>query len=82
VACKTFVDNVSVIVIERQLVNNLWEVFSPTSIMGMSADMVAAICAEDPEDQRRREQLECKLASLKEGLETCGRALKGFKPSG
>jgi hypothetical protein len=79
VAYKTFVDNVSIIAIERQLLNDLWGVFSPTSVMGMTADIVAAICAEAPEDQKRREQLEAKLSSLKGGLDVCGRALRGVK---
>jgi hypothetical protein len=47
--------------------------------MGMTADVVAAICAEAPEDKKRREQLEIKLSSLKGGLEVCSRALRGVK---
>ncbi|KAF8246412.1 hypothetical protein K440DRAFT_645130 [Wilcoxina mikolae CBS 423.85] len=79
VAYKTFVDNVAIIVVERQLVSNLWDIFSPTSIMGMSDSEVSAICEEAPEDLRRREQLEAKRISLGAGLEACGRALKGVK---
>ncbi|KAF8534064.1 P-loop containing nucleoside triphosphate hydrolase protein [Trichophaea hybrida] len=79
VAYKTFVDNVAIIVVERQLVSNLWDIFSPMSIMGMSDSEVSAICEEAPEDLRKREQLEAKRVSLSAGLEACGRALKGVR---
>lgn len=81
-AYKTFVDNVTVIVVERQLVSSLWDIFSPMSIMGMSDSEVSAICEEAPEDLRRREQLETKRISLRGGLEACGRALKGVRRNG
>ncbi|KAA8894918.1 P-loop containing nucleoside triphosphate hydrolase protein [Sphaerosporella brunnea] len=79
VACKTFVDSVAITVVERQLMSNLWEVFSPTSVMDMAPETLALICEESPGIQKRRELLETKLNGLKGGLEVCERALKGVK---
>jgi hypothetical protein len=79
VAYKTFVDNVATIVVERRLVGDLWEIFSPLSVVRMSPETIAAVCEEAPEDQKRRDQLESKRVSLTGGLEVTGRALRGVK---
>ncbi|KAI5841700.1 dynamin family protein-like protein [Tricharina praecox] len=79
VAYKTFVDNVATIVVERRLVGDLWEIFSPLSVVRMSYETIAAVCEEAPEDQKRRDRLENKRISLAGGLEVTGRALRGVK---
>ncbi|KAF8243761.1 hypothetical protein K440DRAFT_605883 [Wilcoxina mikolae CBS 423.85] len=78
VAFETFVDNVATVVVERRLVNHLWDIFSPLSVAGMPVDTVAAICEEPPEDQERRKQLEEKRLNLRVGLEICEKALQGM----
>lgn len=79
VAYKTFVDNVAIVVVERCLLDELWDVFSPLKVMEMDEELVRSICEEAPEDLRRRELLEGKRGSLRGGLEVCGRALKGVR---
>jgi hypothetical protein len=79
VACKTFADSVAITVVGRQLMSNLWEVFTPTSVMDMAPEPLALICEESPGIQKRRERLETKLNGLNGGLEVWQRALKGAK---
>lgn len=81
-AYKSFVDNVAIIVVERRLVNNLWDIFSPSSITEMSEDAITKICAETLDDQRKRDQLELKRISLQGGMQVCNMALKGVRGSG
>lgn len=79
VACKVFVDNVAVQVVERQVLGGLWEIFSPSSVAGMKAELIFNISEESQEDQQQRDQLEAKLESLRMGLEICRAALKGVR---
>lgn len=64
VALKTFVDNICRQVIERHILSNLPEVFSPTTVMGFSDDELLRIASE-PEIQRRQRQT---LIALVQGL--------------
>lgn len=68
---KTFVDNVSVQVIEASIVNNLPDVFNPLAVAQMTSELVSQIAAESQENQTQRERLEKKIHILEEGLKTC-----------
>ncbi|KFZ20776.1 hypothetical protein V502_02980 [Pseudogymnoascus sp. VKM F-4520 (FW-2644)] len=67
VALKTFVDNVCRQVIERHILSNLPEVFSPTTVMSFSDDELLRVASE-PEIQRRQRQT---LIALVQGLGDC-----------
>ncbi|KAL2216756.1 dynamin GTPase [Thermoascus aurantiacus ATCC 26904] len=73
VALKTFVDNVSIQVVERILIADTWSIFSPTDVGQMSPDLVSKIAAESTEAQELRQQLERKLRILEKGMEICQR---------
>jgi GTPase SAR1 family protein len=73
VALKTFVDNVSIQVVEDLLIGDLWSIFSPTNVGQMSPDLISKIAAESTESQALRQQLERKLQTLKRGMEICQR---------
>lgn len=64
VALKTFVDNVCRQVIERHILSNLPDVFSPTTVMSFSDEELLRIASE-PETQRRQRQT---LIALVQGL--------------
>ncbi|KAF8538787.1 P-loop containing nucleoside triphosphate hydrolase protein [Trichophaea hybrida] len=78
VASKTFVDNIAVQVIERHLLHELWNVFSPISVMSMLDNVVSAIAGESSEHQNRRHRLDVKKEVLMEGLKVCREALPGM----
>lgn len=78
VATKVFVDNVTIQVVERQVVSNLWEIFSPSSVVSMTAEMISSIAEESVEDRQLRKRLEVKLKSLQMGMEVCRGTLKGI----
>lgn len=80
VATKVFIDNVAVQVVERQVVGGLWEIFSPSSVVAMTAEMISSIAEESVEDQQLRRRLEMKLKSLQMGMEVCRGTLSGIKP--
>ena len=73
VALKTFVDNVSIQVIEGLLIRNIWSVFAPSDIGQMSPSVISKIAAESTESQALRQQLNRKLQTLERGLEICQR---------
>jgi hypothetical protein len=77
VASKTFVDNVAVQVIERHLLDELWNVFSPISVLSMPDKIISSIACESPESQSRRHSLEIRREMLARGLEICQEALPG-----
>ncbi|KAM0134335.1 hypothetical protein ACHAO1_005730 [Botrytis cinerea] len=71
VAMKTFVDNVSIQVIEASIVDNLADIFNPLAVAQMTSELVSQIAAESQENQTQRERLEKKIHILEEGLKTC-----------
>ena len=73
VALKTFVDNVSIHVVEGLLISDIWSIFSPTDVGQMSPSLVSKIAAESTESQALRQQLDRKLQTLERGLEICQR---------
>ena len=73
VALKTFVDNVSIQVVEGLLISDLWSIFSPINVGQMSSNLVTKIAGESTESQALRQQLSRKLQTLERGLETCQR---------
>jgi hypothetical protein len=72
VALKTFVDNATIQVVE-DLIGSLWDVFSPSTVVTMDADLIEKIAAETPESQEERLQLKRKLDTLQKGMETLKR---------
>ncbi|KAK5173719.1 uncharacterized protein LTR77_002400 [Saxophila tyrrhenica] len=68
VAPKTFVDNVCVQVVERHLLRNLADVFSPEMVIGLSEDELHHIGGERETTQYRRKELQSLHASLGDGL--------------
>lgn len=73
VALKTFVDNVSIQVVEGVLIGDIWSILSPTDVGQMSPTLVTKIAAEHTESQALRQQLGRKLETLRKGMETCRR---------
>ena len=73
VALKTFVDNVSMQVVEDFLISDIWSVFSPTDVGQMSPSVISKIAAESTESQALRQQLNRKLQTLERGLAICQR---------
>lgn len=71
VATKVFIDNVAIQVVELQVVSRLWEIFSPSSVVAMTAEMISSIAEESVEDHQLRKRLEAKLKSLQMGMEVC-----------
>lgn len=78
VATKVFIDNIAIQVVERQVVSRLWEIFSPSSVVAMTAEMISSIAEESVEDHQLRKRLEAKLKSLQMGIEVCRGTLKGI----
>lgn len=68
VARKTFVDNVCVQVVERHLLRNLANVFSPEMVIGLSDHELHHIGGEREITQERRKELQNLHAMLSEGL--------------
>ncbi len=72
-ALKTFVDNITVQVVENLLIKDLWALFSPVDVGSMPSETIAKIAEETSESQALRQQLTRKLSILEKGLEVCQR---------
>ena len=70
---KRFVDDISVEVIEEQLISTLSSIFSPIAVPIMAAELVTQIAGESEESQAERERLKRQADVFKKGLETCKR---------
>lgn len=68
-ARKTFVDNVCKQVIERHLLRNLAECFSPEKVASYTDDELQRIAAESPDDVEKRENLKQLCKTLRETLQ-------------
>jgi DNA-directed RNA polymerase specialized sigma54-like protein len=68
VARKTFVDNVCKQVVERHLLKNLPDIFSPLSVAGYTDEELERIAGERPEVVEKRKRLHEELKNLKAGL--------------
>ncbi|KAK3696625.1 hypothetical protein LTR37_017878 [Vermiconidia calcicola] len=68
VACKTFIDNVCRQVIERHLLRNLPEIFSPQRIAGLDDEELQRIAGERVDIVEKRKQLTEQVSNLKAGL--------------
>ena len=73
VALKRFIDDVAVEIVEVKLVSKLYDIFSPITVISMSADLVTAIAGESEENRAKREQLTKQLDVLTKGSEICKR---------
>ncbi|KAK6515208.1 hypothetical protein TWF506_007552 [Arthrobotrys conoides] len=72
VALKTFVDNVCRQVIERHILRDLAELFSPVGIPKYSDEKVKLLAAESEESHRKREKLKKLKETLESGLKILG----------
>ncbi|KAK6499898.1 hypothetical protein TWF481_010254 [Arthrobotrys musiformis] len=68
VALKTFVDNVCRQVIERHILRDLAELFSPVEIPKYSDERVKSLAAESEGSQEKREELQKLKRTLESGL--------------
>lgn len=73
VALKRFIDDISVEVMEAQLVSKLSDILSAMSICDMSDETVSRLAGESEESRAEREQLNRQVQVLQYGLETCKR---------
>jgi hypothetical protein len=71
------VGDIAVQVIERHLLHELWNVFSPISVLSIPDEAVSAIAGEAPKSQNRRHSLEMRREMLTRGLKVCQEALPG-----
>jgi hypothetical protein len=71
VALKRFIDGIAIDIIETTLVQALGDIFSPTTVDGMTCELVTLIAGESKEAGDFREQLCKKLEILCSGLEIC-----------
>ncbi|KAH7324040.1 interferon-induced GTP-binding protein Mx [Rhexocercosporidium sp. MPI-PUGE-AT-0058] len=73
VALERFVDDIAIEVVEAKLISQLHDMFSPTTVISMPADLVTSIAGESEENRAQREQLNKQLEVLMKGIETCKR---------
>lgn len=68
VALKTFVDNVCRQVIERHIVSDLPDLFSPMTVMELSDQDLVRIAAEAPQQKEKRAELSELAQNLRDSL--------------
>ncbi|KAI9649684.1 hypothetical protein NHQ30_002265 [Ciborinia camelliae] len=81
VALERFIDDMSVEVIEEKLVMPLARIFSPSTVIEMSDEVVTQIAGEPEESRAERAQLTKQKKVLAKGLVTCKRFV-GLRRSG
>jgi hypothetical protein len=69
VALRTFIDNVTIQVIERHIVHGLEGIFSPLTVANMDEEEICGIASEPMSISRQRQYLEGRKKMLKEGLD-------------
>lgn len=72
-AIKTFVDNVTVQVIENNLVGDLDKLLTSMDIAMMPTELITDIAGESFESQALRQQLKRRTDILKKGMAICQR---------
>ncbi|KAI9838389.1 MAG: hypothetical protein M1819_005658 [Sarea resinae] len=77
VALKTFIDNVTVQVVERHIVDKLEDVFSPLTVSAWSDGEVSDLVAEPPTTVRQREYLNSRRRMLEDGKKVFRSVLRG-----
>ncbi|KAI1109635.1 P-loop containing nucleoside triphosphate hydrolase protein [Nemania sp. NC0429] len=80
VALKTVIDEISVLAIEKCLIQQLPELLSPEIIYSLTDEQVHLIAAESETSGAQRERLNEKLAVLQRGLEKLGKFKKRLEP--
>lgn len=86
VALKRFIDDVSVEVMESQLLSKLADILSAISIFDMPDETISRLAGESEDSRAERELLTRQLQVLKSGLDTCRRFVTvrlggGMQPS-
>ncbi|PGH28089.1 hypothetical protein AJ80_00346 [Polytolypa hystricis UAMH7299] len=80
VTLKTFVDNVSIQVVEADLVGDIWTIFTPTDVGKLTPEDISRLAGESTESQALRQQLRRKLKTLRKGLEICQKYTVHYNP--
>lgn len=75
-----FVDNIASLVVEHCLVDELANVFNPTTVNDMDDSTRAKLAAESEETLLDRQDLEDKISVLDAGLATCLRHISDTSP--
>ncbi|KAH8155588.1 uncharacterized protein LAJ45_00598 [Morchella importuna] len=79
VSLNVFIHNVTVQVIERHLLDKLWEILSQSTVARIPESLVADIAAESIDDRYQRNRLEVRKNGLQTSLEACRDALCGSR---
>ena len=67
VALSTFIDNVTIQVVERHIVHDLEEIFSPMAVAKMDKEEIRSIMSEPLNISRQRQHLEGRKRLLESG---------------
>lgn len=70
---KVFVDNFSVLAVEKCMLSDLPHILSPDIIMKLNDDTISAIAAESENSMVERQRATEKVKTLQEGLVTLNR---------
>ncbi|KAK4184168.1 P-loop containing nucleoside triphosphate hydrolase protein [Podospora australis] len=70
-AAKTFIRNTITQVIERHLMQGMYDIFNSVSVLGLSKEVVEAIAAENKETRDRRQTLKVQKKAIEEAKDIC-----------
>ncbi|UQC86191.1 dynamin family protein [Colletotrichum lupini] len=70
-AAKTFIRNTITQVVERHLLQGMYSIFNSVEILGMPAETVEAIAAENKETRDRRMTLKTQKTAIEEARDIC-----------
>lgn len=62
-----FIDNVTVQVIERHIMNGLEDIFSPLAVSMLADEIIEGIASENTSDKKKREYYEEQIKKLEGG---------------
>ncbi|KAK1237924.1 hypothetical protein MKX08_002503 [Trichoderma sp. CBMAI-0020] len=81
IACRRFIDEVSIQVIETGLIGQIRNILSPLAVAQMDEDDMAAIVGEKESIRNARKRFQAKIKLLSEGAQTC-KKFSGFQVLG
>lgn len=70
-AAKTFIRNTITQVIERHLMQGMYDIFNSVSVLSLSKQVVEAIAAENKETRDRRQTLKVQKKAIEEAKDIC-----------